>query len=42
MTKRPTIRVKPHDYQPNKAELEEPVHIPMTMDQLAKARPVSS
>ena len=34
---RPTIRVKPHSYQPSKAELEEPIHINATPKQLAKA-----
>ena len=27
MTDQPTVRVKPHSYQPSKAELEEPVVI---------------
>ena len=37
-----TVRVKPHSYQPNKAELEAPVNIDATPDQLARAvlRPV--
>ena len=34
---RPTINVKPHSYQPSKAELEEPIHINATPKQLAKA-----
>ena len=25
MTDKPTVRVKPHSYQPSKAELEEPI-----------------
>ena len=33
----PVIRVKPHAYQPSKAELEEPIHIDATPQQLAKA-----
>ena len=39
---RPVVRVKPHMYQPNKAELEEPVKIDTTPEQLARAalRPV--
>ena len=32
-----TVRVKPYSYQPNKAELEENVHIDATPHQLAKA-----
>ena len=32
----PTIRVKPHSYQPSKAELEEPIRINATPKQLAK------
>ncbi|MCY3675703.1 MAG: hypothetical protein OXH65_13030 [Paracoccaceae bacterium] len=31
------VRVKPHDYQPNKAELEEKIHVPTTPEKLAKA-----
>ena len=36
-TDRPTIRVKPHSYQPSKAELEEPIRLPTgtTAKQLA-------
>lgn len=36
------VRVKPHSYQPSKAELEEPVRIDATPDELAEAvlRPV--
>ena len=34
---RQTINVKPHSYQPSKAELEEPIHIKATPQQLAKA-----
>ena len=33
----PVIRVKPHAYQPSKAELEEPIHINATPKQLATA-----
>ena len=38
-TNRPTIRVKPHSYQPSKAELEAPTRLPSgtTPQQLAKA-----
>ena len=37
-----TVRVKPHSYQPSKAELDEPVKIDATPDELAAAilRPV--
>lgn len=40
---RPTVRVKPHDYQPHKAELEEVVKIEATPEELARAvlRPVN-
>ena len=31
------VRVKPHTYQPSKAELEEPIRINATPKQLAKA-----
>ena len=34
---RPEVRVKPHVYQPKKAELEEPVKINATPDELARA-----
>ena len=34
---RPEVRVKPHVYQPRKAELEEPVKIDATPDDLARA-----
>ena len=36
---RPTVRVKPHSYQPSKAELEEPIRLPTgtTAKQLAVA-----
>ena len=34
---RPEVRVKPHVYQPRKAELEEPVKIDATPDELARA-----
>ena len=39
---KPTIRVKPHTYQPSKAELEEDVSLDTTPDELALAvlRPV--
>ena len=39
---RPEVRVKPHSYQPSKAELETPVKIDATPEQLARAvlRPV--
>ncbi|MDE0174310.1 MAG: hypothetical protein OYH76_17995 [Defluviicoccus sp.] len=39
---RRTVRVKPHSYQPSKAELEEPVKIDATPEELAAAvlRPV--
>ncbi len=39
---RRTVRVKPHVYQPSKAELEEPGRIDATPDELAAAvlRPV--
>ena len=39
---RPVVRVKPHVYQPKKGELEEPVKIDATPDELARAvlRPV--
>ncbi len=36
---RRTVRVKPHVYQPSKAELEEPVRIDATPDELAAAVP---
>lgn len=40
---RPTVRVKPHDYQPHKAELEETIKIEATPEELARAvlRPVN-
>ena len=39
---RPTIRVKPHTYQPTRAELREDVSIDATPEELARAvlRPV--
>ena len=37
ITDRPTIRVKPHSYQPSKAELEEPIRVDATPQKLAKA-----
>ena len=38
----PEVRVKPHTYQPNKADLEAPMKIDATPDELARAalRPV--
>ena len=33
----PVVRVKPHDYQPSKAELEAPIRINATPEQIAKA-----
>ena len=36
-TDRPTIRVKPHSYQPSKAELETPIRTSATPEQLARA-----
>ena len=33
----PTIRVKPHSYQPSKAEREAPIRVNATPDQIAKA-----
>ncbi len=35
--KRETVHVKPHSYQPSKAELDEPVKIDATPDELARA-----
>ena len=38
MTKpKPEVRIKPREYQPNKAELEEDVRIAATPDDLARA-----
>lgn len=36
---RPVVRVKPHSYQPSKAELEEPIRLPQgtTPEDLARA-----
>ena len=34
---RPEVRVKPHTYQPSKAELDEPMKIDATPDELARA-----
>ena len=34
---RPTIRVKPHSYQPSKAERDEPINLNATPDQIALA-----
>ena len=36
-TQPPVVRVKPHSYQPSKAELEAPIRIDATPQQLAKA-----
>ena len=36
-TDRPTVRVKPHSYQPSKTELEAPIRINATPEQIAKA-----
>ena len=39
MTEKPApreVRVKPHSYQPSKAELEEPVKINATPEELAR------
>ena len=33
----PTIRVKPHSYQPSKAEREAPIRINATPEQIARA-----
>ena len=35
--KRPEVRVKSHSYQPGKPELEKPVKIETTPDELARA-----
>ena len=38
MTKpKPEVRIKPREYQPNKAELEEDVRIDATPDELTRA-----
>ena len=37
ITDRPTIRVKPHSYQPSKAEREAPFRLNATPEQIAKA-----
>ena len=34
---RPTVRVKPHSYQPSKAERDAPIRINATPDQIVKA-----
>ena len=34
---KPEVRVKPHDYQPRKAGLEEPVHIDATPEEVIRA-----
>ena len=41
-SERPEVLVKPHSYQPRKAEMDEPVKIDATPEQLARAvlRPV--
>ena len=36
-TPKPEVRIKPRDYQPRKAELDEGVRIDATQDQLARA-----
>lgn len=36
-TERDEVRVKPYSYQPSKAELEEPVKIDATPEELARA-----
>ncbi|MCY4314630.1 MAG: hypothetical protein OXC66_00775 [Roseovarius sp.] len=36
-TAKPEIRLKPSDYQPSKAELEERVHIDATPEELVRA-----
>ncbi len=42
MTDKPTVRVKSHTHQPSKAELDEPVKVDATPDELAMAvlRPI--
>ena len=37
MSERETVRVKPYSYQPSKAELEQPVKIDATPEELAAA-----
>ena len=37
LTQPQVVRVKPHSYQPSKAELEEPIRVDATPQQLAKA-----
>ena len=41
--KKPTVRVRPFSYQPNKAELEEDMRLDATPEELARAvlRPVT-
>ena len=34
---KPEVRIKPREYQPSKAELDEPVKIDATPDELARA-----
>ena len=36
-SERPEVLVKPHSYQPRKAEMDEPVKIDATPDELARA-----
>ena len=36
-TPRPEVHVKPTTYQPSKAELEDPIHLDATPDELARA-----
>ncbi len=36
-TQKPEVRMKPHIYQPSKAELEEEISIPATPESLMKA-----
>ena len=36
-SKPPVVRIKPSSYQPSKAELEEPVKIDATPEELARA-----
>lgn len=42
LTDRPVVRVKPRNYQPTRAELDEPIQIDATPEELALAvlRPV--
>ena len=36
MKKRKALKIKSTDYQPSKAELEEVIHIPTTLENLAR------